>query len=197
MAEFFDALSDKHIAFVERQPIFFVATAAADARVNLSPKGMDSFRVLSPNRVAYLDVQGSGNETNAHLLADGRITIMFCAFDNPALILRVYGRGRPVLPQDTDWTEHAALFDLLPGARQIFVIEVDQVQTSCGWGVPHMSFERERDTLSKYHRQYGEEVRQAKYAVRLRSIDGLPVRNPTIGPTQAPRASQQQEQQQQ
>jgi len=191
MAEFFEALSDKHIAFVERQPIFFVATAAADARVNLSPKGMDSFRVLSPNRVAYLDVQGSGNETNAHLIADGRITIMFCAFDNPALILRLYGRGRPVLPQDPDWSEYGAAFDLLPGTRQIFVIDIDQVQTSCGWGVPHMSFERERDTLSKYHRQYGEEVRQAKYAVRLKSIDGLPVRNPTQGPTQ------QQEQQQQ
>jgi hypothetical protein len=158
---------------------------------------MDCFRVLSANRVAYLDVQGSGNETNAHLIADGRITIMFCAFDNPALILRLYGHGRAVLPQDADWGEHAAHFDLLPGTRQIFVIEVDQVQTSCGWGVPHMSFERERDTLSKYHRQYGEEVRQAKYAVRLKSIDGLPVRNPTHGPTQGPPPSQQQEQQQQ
>ena len=197
MAEFFDALSDKHIAFVERQPMFFVATAAADARVNLSPKGMDCFRVLSPNRVAYLDVQGSGNETNAHLIADGRITIMFCAFDNPALILRLYGRGRPVLPQDTDWNEHAAHFDLLPGTRQIFMVEIDQVQTSCGWGVPHMRFERERDTLSKYHRQYGEEVRQAKYAVRLTSIDGLPVRNPTQAPSQGPTPNQQQEQQQQ
>ena len=193
MAEFFDALSDKHVAFVERQPVFFVATAAADARVNLSPKGMDCFRVLSPNRVAYLDVQGSGNETNAHLIADGRITIMFCAFDNPALILRLYGHGRPVLPQDPDWGEHAAHFHLLPGTRQIFVIHVEQVQTSCGWGVPHMSFERERDTLSKYHRQYGEEVRQAKYAVRLKSIDGLPVRNPAHGPP----PNQQQEQQQQ
>jgi predicted pyridoxine 5'-phosphate oxidase superfamily flavin-nucleotide-binding protein len=197
MAEFFDALSDQHVAFVERQPVFFVATAAAEARVNLSPKGMDCFRVLSPNRVAYLDVQGSGNETNAHLIADGRITIMFCAFDNPALILRLYGHGRAVLPQDADWDEHAAHFDLLPGTRQIFVIEVDQVQTSCGWGVPHMSFERERDTLSKYHRQFGEEVRQAKYAVRLKSIDGLPVRNPTHGPTQGPPPNQQQEQQQQ
>jgi hypothetical protein len=118
---------------------------------------------------------------------------MFCAFDNPALILRLYGRGRAVLPQDADWGEHARHFDLLPGTRQIFVIEVDQIQTSCGWGVPHMSFERERDTLSKYHRQYGEEVRQAKYAVRLKSIDGLPVRNPTQGPP----PNQQQEQQQQ
>jgi hypothetical protein len=197
MAEFFDALSDKHVAFVERQPVFFIATAAVDARVNLSPKGMDCFRVLSPTRVAYLDVQGSGNETNAHLIADGRITIMFCAFDNPALILRLYGHGRPVLPQDADWSDVASDFALLPGTRQIFVIEVDQVQTSCGWGVPHMIFDHERDTLSKYHRQYGEDVRQAKYAVRLKSIDGLPVRNPTHGPTQGPPPNKQQEQQQQ
>ena len=195
MADFFDALNDKHIAFIERQPIFFVATAAAEARVNLSPKGMDSFRVLSPERVAYLDVQGSGNETNAHLIADGRITIMFCAFDNPALILRLYGRGRPVLPQDADWSEHARHFELLPGTRQIFAIHVDQVQTSCGWGVPYMTLERERDTLSKYHRQHGEDVRQAKYAVRLKSIDGLPVRNPTCEPRQGERHMQEQQQQ--
>lgn len=195
MADFFDALNDKHIAFIERQPIFFVATAAAEARVNLSPKGMDSFRVLSPDRVAYLDVQGSGNETNAHLIADGRITIMFCAFDNPALILRLYGRGRPVLPQDADWSEHARHFELLPGTRQIFAIHVDQVQTSCGWGVPYMTLERERDTLSKYHRQHGEDVRQAKYAVRLKSIDGLPVRNPTCEPRQGERHMQEQQQQ--
>ena len=195
MSEFFDALSDKHIAFIGRQPIFFVATAAVDARVNLSPKGMDSFRVLAPNRVAYLDVQGSGNETNAHLIADGRITVMFCAFDNPALILRIYGRGRPVLPQDEDWGDYAKDFTLLPGTRQIFVIHVDQVQTSCGWGVPHMTLERERDTLSKYHRQHGEDVRQAKYAVRLKSIDGLPVRNPTCEPRPGERQMQEQQQQ--
>ncbi len=184
MAEFFASLSDQHIAFVERQPVFFVATAAADARINLSPKGMDSFRILSPIRVAYLDVAGSGNETNAHLIADGRITIMFCAFDNPALIFRIYGRGTPMLPQDANWCELAAHFTLLPGTRQIFVIEIDQVQTSCGWGVPHMSFERERETLSKYHRQHDEDQRQAKYAVRTQSIDGLPVRNPTQAPQQ-------------
>ena len=184
MSEFFDALTDKHIAFVERQPVFFVATAAPDARINLSPKGMDSFRVLSPSRVAYLDVQGSGNETNAHLLADGRITIMFCAFDNPALIFRIYGKGRAVLPQDADWGDYASHFTLLPGTRQIFEIAIDQVQTSCGWGVPHMSFERERETLSKYHLQHNEDERQAKYAVRVKSIDGLPVRNPTQAPQQ-------------
>jgi hypothetical protein len=184
MADFFESLSDQHIAFVRRQPVFFVATAAADARINLSPKGMDSFRVLSPTRVAYLDVQGSGNETNAHLIADGRITIMFCAFDNPALIVRIYGKGRAVLPQDADWAAFAQHFALLPGTRQIFEIELDQVQTSCGWGVPHLSFERERQTLSKYHLQHSEDERHAKYAVRLQSIDGLPVRNPARAPQQ-------------
>lgn len=184
MAEFFDRMTDKHIAFVERQPVFFVATAAADARINLSPKGMDCFRVLSPTRIAYLDVAGSGNETNAHLIADGRITIMFCAFDNPALIFRIYGGGTPVLPQDAEWAGLVAHFDLLPGTRQIFVVDIDQVQTSCGWGVPHMTFDRARDTLSKYHSQHGEEARFAKYAVRTQSIDGLPVRNPTQAPQQ-------------
>jgi hypothetical protein len=107
MSEFFEALTEDQRAFIAKQPVFFVATAAPGARINLSPKGMDSFRVLDERTVAYLDVAGSGNETNAHLLADGRITIMFCAFDNPALILRVYGRGTPVLPQDQAWPELA------------------------------------------------------------------------------------------
>jgi hypothetical protein len=182
MAKFFDVLDDDHRAFIARQPVFFVATAAEGARINLSPKGMDSFRVLDANTVAYLDVAGSGNETNAHLAADGRITVMFCAFDNPAMILRLYGRGAPVLPQDPGWAELAPRFTLLPGTRQIFVIGVDSVQTSCGWGVPHMALVRERETLVKYHVQHGEAERFAKYAVRTHSIDGLPVRNPTVPP---------------
>ena len=180
MSEFFDALEPEHIAFIARQPMFFVATAAPGARVNLSPKGMDSFRVLDANTVAYLDVAGSGNETHAHLAADGRITIMFCAFDNPALIFRIYGRGVPVLPQDAGWADLARRFTLLPGTRQIFVIAVESAQTSCGWAVPHMELVRERETLSKYHAKHGDEARFAKYAVRTHSIDGLPVRNPTV-----------------
>lgn len=180
MAEFFEALNDAHRAFIARQPVFFVATTAEGARVNLSPKGMDCFRVLDDNNVAYLDVAGSGNETNAHLIADGRITIMFCAFESPALIFRIYGRGTPVLPQDAGWADLAPHFTMLPGTRQIFVVAIDAVQTSCGWGVPHMQFERERETLSKYHAKHGDEARFAKYAVRTQSIDGLPVRNPTV-----------------
>jgi hypothetical protein len=180
VAEFFPRITDEHRAFIARQPVFFVATAADGARINLSPKGMDSFRVLADDRVAYLDVGGSGNETNAHLLADGRITVMFCAFDNPALILRLYGRGTPVLPQDAGWAELAPRFTMLPGARQIFEIAVDQVQTSCGWGVPHMVLERERETLSKFHAKFTPEQAMALYAEHNgRSIDGLPARVPT------------------
>jgi hypothetical protein len=182
MARFFDAIGAEQAAFITRQPMFFVATAAAESRVNLSPKGMDCFRVLGPNRVAWLDVAGSGNETHAHLVADGRVTVMFCAFDNPALILRLYGRGVPVLPQDKGWAALAEHFALLPGTRQIFDMTVETVQTSCGWGVPHMRFERERETLGKYHANHDVEVRYAKYAVRTHSIDGLPVRNPTQEP---------------
>ncbi len=182
MAKFFDRIDDAQRDFIARQRLFFVATAAAGARVNLSPKGMDCFRVLGPNQVAWLDVAGSGNETHAHLVADGRVTIMFCAFENPALILRLYGRGRPVLPQDTGWAALAGHFTLLPGTRQIFDVAVESVQTSCGWGVPHMNFERERETLRKYHAGHDPAERFAKYAVRTRSIDGLPVRNPTEEP---------------
>lgn len=176
MSDFFTAISDDHAAFIARQPVFFVATAAEGARINLSPKGMDSFRVLGPDRVAYLDVGGSGNETHAHLAADGRITIMFCAFDRPPLIMRLYGRGRAVLPQDEEWAALIGAFTLLPGTRQIFVIEVDSLQTSCGWGVPFMTFEAERPTLSKYHAQQDPEARLEVIATRTKSIDGLPVR---------------------
>ena len=182
MAEFFPALSPDHRAFVARQPVFFVATAAADARINLSPKGYDCLRVLDDHTVAYLDLMGSGNETHAHLLADGRITIMFCAFDRPALIFRIYGHGRAVLPQDAEWVGLAARFDLLPGTRQIFVIAIERTQTSCGWGVPEMALTRERETLVKYARNFGAEKLLDVMAARTRSIDGLPVRVPTEVP---------------
>ena len=176
MADFFDALDDKHIAMIGKQPVFFVATAAEDARINLSPKGYDAFRVLGPKRVAYLDLGGSGNETHAHLAADGRITLMFCNFDRPALILRIYGKGRAVLPQDPDWAELSSHFEMMPGTRQIFDIEVESVQTSCGWGVPFMEYREERETLKKAHRQTDPEEWVSKYQGRTSSIDGLPTR---------------------
>ncbi len=176
MSEFFTELTDKHHEFVAKQPVFFVATAADGARINLSPKGMDSFRILSPGKVAYLDVGGSGNETHAHLAADGRITIMMCAFDRPALIFRIYGRGRAVLPQDEGFDDLLQHFTVLPGTRQIFVIDIDSIQESCGWGVPYMSFDRERETLSKYHAQQDPVERLERIKERTTSIDGLPQR---------------------
>jgi hypothetical protein len=176
MAEFTNTLTEKHIATIANQAIFFTATAAEGSRINLSPKGLDSFRVLAPNRVAYLDLAGSGNETHAHLVADGRITIMFCNFEQPALILRIYGRGVPVLPQDEAWPALAAHFNLLPGTRQIFDIEVESVQTSCGWGVPIMHLDKPRDTLVKYHAQADEDTWLTKVSGRVKSIDGLPTR---------------------
>ena len=176
MAEFFDELNDAHRAMIAAQPLFFVATAAADARINLSPKGYDCFRVLGPKRVAYLDLGGSGNETNAHLLADGRITLMFCNFRQPALILRIYGTGRPVVPWDREWDELAAHFTMLPGTRQIFDIAVGNVQTSCGYGVPLMTLDRERPTLLKHHAKADPGEWAGKHKRRRTSIDGLPAK---------------------
>ncbi|MBX9796304.1 pyridoxamine 5'-phosphate oxidase family protein [Sphingomonas sp.] len=180
--EFFTAINDDHRAFIARQAVFFVATAAEGARINLSPKGMDAFRVLGDRRVAYLDLGGSGNETHAHLAADGRITIMFCAFDNPALILRLYGTGTPHVAGTAGYDGLAGHFPRLPGARQVFEIDIDSVQTSCGWGVPLMTLERPRQTLAKYHAQQEPAERLAKIAERTRSIDGLPVTVQTMIP---------------
>lgn len=183
MSEFFDRITPEQAAFIARQPMFFVATAAPDARINLSPKGMDTFRVLDHGRAcAYLDYGGSGNETHAHLAADGRITIMFCAFDQPPLIYRIYGQGRPVLPQDADWAGLAAQFTIERGVRQIFLITVDSTQESCGWAVPRMALVDERQTLRKYHAQEEPAERLAKYHQRDRSIDGLPVAAPDFLP---------------
>ncbi len=180
--DFSDHIDEKHAAFIARQPVFFVATAAPGARINLSPKGMDSFRVLGPTRVAWLDYGGSGNETNAHLLADGRITLMFCAFDRPPLIYRLYGHAVPVLPQDDGFAALAGHFAIERGVRQILDMTVASTQASCGWAVPEMALTAERQTLRKFHAQEEPAERLQKYATRDRSIDGLPARSPTVLP---------------
>jgi len=176
MAEFFDELDEAHRTMIAAQPVFFVATAAPGARVNLSPKGYDCFRILGPRRVAYLDLGGSGNETNAHLLADGRVTLMFCNFQQPAQILRIYGSGEPVVPWDREWDELAGHFTLLPGTRQIFDVAVESVQTSCGYGVPLMTLERERPSLLKHHAKADPGEWAGKHKRRRTSIDGLPAK---------------------
>ena len=132
--------------------------------------------MLSPTRVAWLDLGGSGNETNAHLIADGRITMMFCNFQQPAQVLRIYGKGEPVLPWERGWDELAGHFTMLPGTRQIFDVAVEGVHTSCGYGVPLMTLERERPTLLKSHSRADPAIWAGKARRHRKSIDGLPIR---------------------
>jgi hypothetical protein len=179
MSEFFDKITPELANFIVKQPVFFVATAAPGARINLSPKGMDTFRVLDEKRVGYLDLTGSGNETAAHLLRDGRITIMFCSFDKSAEIARIYGRGAVVRPTDERWPKLIAHFPKLSGVRQIMEIGVESAMTSCGYGVPRMREMTERDTLEKYWTKRGEGKKEEyQQDHNLRSIDGLPTGMP-------------------
>jgi len=157
MAKTVQAISDLNRTFIERQKVFFVATAPATGRINLSPKGMDTFRVLTPTRAAWLNLTGSGNETAAHLLENGRITLMFCAFEGKPNILRLYGKGRSVHPRDQEWNDLIALFPKIPGGRQIIVVDVESVQNSCGFGVPIMEFKGPREDLERWALNKGEE----------------------------------------
>ncbi len=143
-------LDDRLTDFIRAQKIFFVGTADREGRVNVSPKGMDTLRVLDANRVVWLNLTGSGNETAAHLAAHGRMTLMFCAFEGEPLILRLYGHAAVIHPRDAAWPQLASLFPPLPGARQLIDMAIDLVQTSCGFGVPLMEFKAERDTLIRW-----------------------------------------------
>lgn len=175
MAKFTDHISSDLQEVIEAQHMFFVATAAAEGRINASPKGMDTLRVLGPTTVAYLDYTGSGNETAAHLLADGRITVMLCRFDRTPDIIRLYGRGEVVPRGSERWDELIGTWDVVQGARQLMVVDVESVQSSCGYAVPHMEFVSERTTLTRYwDGQGGDEGAVAYRADRnMTSIDGL------------------------
>ncbi len=155
MARFYPALEVRHRDFIAAQKLFFTATGTSDSRLNLSPKGMDSLRVLSDNHIAYLDLTGSGNETAAHLKHDGRMTMMWCSFGADPLILRLYGKGRVVRRQDAAWAELHHHFAPLPGERQIIVLAIDAVQTSCGYAVPTYTYVGERDTLARWVEKKG------------------------------------------
>lgn len=175
MAKFFDAIDDSQRAFMEAQPMFFTATAAPDGRVNLSPKGYDSFRILGPNRVAWLNLTGSGNETAAHLLASDRITVMFMSTGKRPMIMRLFGTARAVHFADADWPQLAEWLPKLPGARQIIDMTVATVQTSCGYAVPYMQMTGERETLLTWAEGKGEAGLRDYWDTRNRtSIDGLP-----------------------
>ncbi|HUS21331.1 MAG TPA: pyridoxamine 5'-phosphate oxidase family protein [Aeromicrobium sp.] len=175
MADFFESITDRLRDFIEQQHMFFVGTAARDGRVNVSPKGMDTFRVLGPNRVVWLNLTGSGNETAAHLLDTNRITLMFCSFDRKPLILRLYGTATEVQPNQDDWPDLSAHFPDLPGARQIFDVAIESVQTSCGYAVPRMTFDEERELLSTWANKKGPDGVAAYHQEKnVVSIDGLP-----------------------
>jgi hypothetical protein len=175
MAQQFTEITDRHRAFMEAQQMYFVATAARNGRVNVSPKGMDSLRVLSPTRVAWLNGTGSGNETAAHLLEVPRITLMFCSFLREPLILRLYGEALAVHHGDPEWDTLLALFPPMMGSRNIFVVDVDLVQTSCGYGVPLYEFVGQRQLMASWARKKGPEGLHAYQQEKNRvSIDGFP-----------------------
>ncbi len=176
MSEMFASLDQSHTEFIGRQSVFFVGTAGADGRINVSPKGLDTLRVLDASRVVWLNLTGSGNETAAHILENSRMTLMFCSFDKQPLILRVYGQARMVYPRDeSKFEQYLALFGHRSGTRQFFELDVDLVQTSCGYGVPHLEHEKERVTLAKWADKKGEEGIQQYWSEKNQvSIDGRP-----------------------
>ena len=170
-------LDDKLIRFIMAQRIFFVATAplGAGGHVNVSPKGYDSLAVIDERTIAYLDLGGSGAETLAHVRENGRITLMFCAFEGPANVLRLHGRGRAVTFGEAGFAQLKALFPTFERARAVIVVDVDRIADSCGWGVPFFEFKGEREQLKRYvdHRPF-EEWAERRYASDALSIDGLP-----------------------
>ncbi len=157
MAKIFPEINEELQEFIADQKIFFVGTAAAEGRVNVSPKGMDTFRVLGANKVVWLNLTGSGNETAAHLLKNNRMTVMFCAFDGKPLILRLYGSANMYHERDKEYHSYIDLFPKIMGARQIIEIEVDTVQTSCGFAVPFMEYKEERTVLKSWAEKQGED----------------------------------------
>ena len=172
----YDQLDERIIKFIEKQKMFFVATAplSGEGHVNLSPKGYDAFKVIDGTTVAWLDLGGSGIETQAHVQENGRMTIMFCAFEGPANILRLFGTGEVINPHHAAWEETLAMFPNFDRARGIFKVKLSRIQDSCGWGVPFMEFKSERDQLSRYiDNKSKDEWVESRYAKNAESIDGL------------------------
>lgn len=175
MGRLYKQLTDDLADFIQRQKIFFVGTAADGGRVNVSPKGMDTLRVVTEDRVVWLNLTGSGNETAAHLREDDRMTLMFCAFEGDPLILRLYGHAQIFHPHDAEWESLIPFFPTIPGARQIIDMSVDLVQTSCGYGVPFFEFKADRDQLEEWAERKGPEgIRKYWEEKNQLSLDGRP-----------------------
>ena len=175
MGKHYTELTGRLKTFIKAQKLFFVGTAAADGRVNVSPKGMDSLRVLGKNRIVWLNVTGSGNETSAHVQENPRMTLMFAAFEGSPMILRLYGEARVIHKTDPEWNELFALFEPLPGTRQIFDLKIDLVQASCGMAVPLFDYVDERTQLNNWARKKGEKGMRTYWKEKNQtSLDGKP-----------------------
>lgn len=173
MAKQYGEISEKLQQFIENQKVFFIGTATGDSRVNISPKGLDSLRILNSKRVIWLNVTGSGNETAAHLQENSRMTIMFAAFEGKPLILRLYGQAKAIHRNDPEWEQLYPLFDPLPGARQVFDVQVELVQTSCGMAVPLYDYQEDRQLLSNWAEKRGEDgIKEYWEKTNQISLDG-------------------------
>ena len=173
MASKLNHITDMHKSFIGKQKIFFIGTAPKDGRINVSPKGMDTLRVIDRNTIYWLNLTGSGNETAAHVVENERMTIMFCAFEGKPLILRLYGSARVFGRKDPKWSKMSSFFSDIPGARQVFEFNVDLVQSSCGFAVPLYTFERDRENLVKWAVNKGEkELDTYRAEKNTRSLDG-------------------------
>ncbi len=174
MGKKLESITPELVEFIEKQKIFFVGTAAEKGRVNVSPKGTDSFRVIDQNKIVWLNLTGSGNETAAHLLLNSRMTILFCAFEGKPMILRLYGHAKIFHRRDPEFDQYISLFPENIGSRQIIGMDVDLVQTSCGFAVPFMDFKEERETLNSWSIKKGaEEIERYWEEKNTKSIDGF------------------------
>ncbi|NJL36436.1 MAG: pyridoxamine 5'-phosphate oxidase family protein [Leptolyngbyaceae cyanobacterium RM2_2_4] len=177
MAKFYSKLTPALQEFIAEQKLFFTASAPIEGRVNLSPKGIDTFRCIDSKTVAYLDLTGSGNETAAHLHENGRLTVMFCSFTEQPLILRLYGQGKAIRPRHSEWQKFYSLFEAIPGERQVIVLDIEAAQTSCGFGVPLYEFKQQRETLIDWAEKKGNSgIEQYWHNKNQKSIDGLPTK---------------------
>ena len=176
MATQYPQIEPAHRSFIEAQHIVFVGTAAQTGRVNVSPKGMDTLRVMGPGKIVWRNLTGSGSETSGHLMQVNRMTLMWCSFTARPLILRAYGTAATVVPGDAEWTVLNGLFPPHDGARQIFDMTVDLVQTSCGYAVPFLDYVDERETLDRWtdDKQAHEGVEAYRAAKNAATIDGFP-----------------------
>jgi len=175
MAKFYTELNEPLRQFIAAQRMFFNASAPNQGRINVSPKGLDTFRILSDRRVAYLDLTGSECETAAHLAENGRLTLMFCSYDEKPLILRLYGRGSVIRPRDSEWADLRGQFPPLPGERQIVVLDIESIMSTCGFAVPRYDFQGQRDLLPEFTCKMGDErMDEYRRQHNQESIDGLP-----------------------